>query len=329
MTRFLISMIGFYLLTANICLAQNYLQQGNDCFDKGDYNCAKKNYKAQKVQGLEFGMDEKIEQCDSCINIVLMIAEELSKENFKIVWNKCEDLLKINPKDPNAKKQIELCDKILQNFEMQIGNETLNADNSNKNELNVPDSQQEKTEVEFTIKQNRSNKKWIKESKKMYDPFFRKKQNNYLAWGILDANYPVYLGTSITGRHGGFVGYGYSVSAGLDFGPQDYNTIGAIHYSFGLNFYPYKNFLLSGGYATLGCEKVSRFNDSDGRWGLDGVRQRKGLFLTAGYNLLGDMSYGYGNSPFFSINAGMSYDTFTGKWIPLVNLKVGFAWSLK
>ena len=34
-------LIGFCVLTINICQAQNYLQEGNTCFDKGDYNYAR------------------------------------------------------------------------------------------------------------------------------------------------------------------------------------------------------------------------------------------------------------------------------------------------
>ena len=192
--------------------------------------------------------------------------------------------------------------------------------------------------------------KKIGKTTKPSSPFFEKGHNNYLAWGVLNTGYPVTLGTSFAGRHGGIVGIGYYLSLGIDIGgnstyeryaseyqsvykpakeSSDAEFIIPIHYAVGLKIFPYKSFFLSAGYGTLGCEKMSRFNDSAGRWGMEGWRQGKGLILTGGYDILSDLKNFAGDSGLFlSLGAGMSYDLFMEKWQPLINIKFGMAWGL-
>ena len=116
MTRQLILIIGFCLTSWNISQAQEivkldyYVKLGNDCFDKGDYECAKRNYSAQKEVGVETGMDTKIEQCDNCLKILNVADFLFSDKDYVRAKVKYNELLSINPKDPQAKKQIELCD---------------------------------------------------------------------------------------------------------------------------------------------------------------------------------------------------------------------------
>ena len=100
-------MISFFVLTINICQAQDYVQEGNACFDKVDYECAKSNFKAQKLQVSEVGMDEKIEKCDACIDILAVTKFLISDKDYKRAKDKYEELLKLNPKDPYAKKYLE------------------------------------------------------------------------------------------------------------------------------------------------------------------------------------------------------------------------------
>jgi len=179
---------------------------------------------------------------------------------------------------------------------------------------------------------------------KQESSFFNKGHNNYFAWSGLNVGYPFMLGTGIAGRFGGIVGVGYYLSFGFDFGGNStyhvnddtygiseirysYDTefITPLHYSFGLKFFPYKSVFLSAGYGTLGCEKMSPFNDGEGRWGMEGWRQGKGLIFTAGYDYLGNLKRDDGL--FLSSSVGMSYDLFLDKWYPLINIKFGMAWS--
>lgn len=164
--------------------------------------------------------------------------------------------------------------------------------------------------------------------------FFTNGHNSYLAWGLLSGGYPLNAGTSFFGRHGGIIGIGYYLNLGFDFGGKptynyesihDYNNITYWHYSAGLKFFPYKDFFLSVGYGTLGCQKTNDFNDSEGHWGTTGWRQSKGLQFTTGYDIIGNNKSWSG---ILSIDAGLSYDTFMAKWKPIINLKFGIAWGL-
>ncbi|MDR1983943.1 MAG: hypothetical protein LBQ28_03870 [Prevotellaceae bacterium] len=154
--------------------------------------------------------------------------------------------------------------------------------------------------------------------------------HDYFAWGVISSGYPLHFSTSFLGRHGGRnFGIGYSLSlgverAGLDFGGKnDANNIYPFHYSAGIKLFPYRQFFISGGYSTLGCKKVNRFNDNEGRWGTSGIRQGKGFYVTAGVDALLNKPK---TKPIISLELGMSYDTFTKKWEPLLIIKWGLAW---
>jgi hypothetical protein len=149
-------------------------------------------------------------------------------------------------------------------------------------------------------------------------------KQSYLWWGIIDVSYPFNLGTSFIGKFGWL---GFQVGIGCDFGGKatyenskgDEQYIHSFSYNAGLRLYPYKNLYLLTGYGTLGCQKISPFNDSEGRFGTEGWRQGKGLSVMAGY----EMPRGG-----ISISAGMAYDLFLTNWYPRINLKIGYAWSI-
>ncbi|MDR2913223.1 MAG: SUMF1/EgtB/PvdO family nonheme iron enzyme [Tannerella sp.] len=113
MKRTTLIFIGICILTLNICQAQDYLQQGNDCFDRGDYDCAKTNYAAQKTYGSASEMDKKIEQCNNCLSVLPIANFLFSDKDYSRAKEQYEKLLAINPKDPYARKQVDLCQKQL------------------------------------------------------------------------------------------------------------------------------------------------------------------------------------------------------------------------
>ena len=109
----LLTLLLFCCLQAN---GQNYFQLANDCFDKGDYECAKRNYTFfQTFDGSN--MSAQIQRADECFR-ALIIADnyfkedewEKAKENYQLVLDK-------NPKDPHAKKQLDLCEERLASVE--------------------------------------------------------------------------------------------------------------------------------------------------------------------------------------------------------------------
>ena len=114
MKQCLIFIIVFCLVLLSGCQTQTHLKAGDDCFDKGDYVCAKQNYNEQKSLGSEKEMDEKIAQCDACMNALALANFFLANSDFQKAKEQFEEVLKINKKDPNAKKQIELCVKQLE-----------------------------------------------------------------------------------------------------------------------------------------------------------------------------------------------------------------------
>ena len=114
MKKYLILIISFFLMTLNSCQSQTHIKEGDDCFNKGDYVCAKQNYSAQKSLGSADEMDKKIEQCDACMNISALAGFYFANNDFLKAKEQYEELLKINIKDPHAKKQLELCNKQLE-----------------------------------------------------------------------------------------------------------------------------------------------------------------------------------------------------------------------
>ena len=92
------------------CQKQTYLKAGDDCFDKGDYLCAKQNYTEQKSLGSEVEMNKKIERCDSCLNFLALANFFFANNDYLKAKEQYEKLLMINSKDQHAIKQLELCD---------------------------------------------------------------------------------------------------------------------------------------------------------------------------------------------------------------------------
>jgi hypothetical protein len=162
--------------------------------------------------------------------------------------------------------------------------------------------------------------------------FFANNHYSYLGWGIVGAGYPLAAHASFVGRHGGsrhVFGFGYWASAGMEFGGKPVSGSTSIttypHYSVGLKLFPYKSIFLSAGYGTLGAEKMQVSNSDEGRFNTEGWRQGKGLMLTGGYDLLGNLN---GGGAFLSLSAGVGYDMYLQSWKPMASLRFGVAWGL-
>ena len=125
MKRQLILLTGFCLLT--LCIshtqAQDNLKLANECFDKGDYECAKRYYNVLRLDAIAAGMVEKIEQCDKSIGILTIANFLFAEKNYLQAKVKYEELLTINPKDPHAIDRIALC-----NANISASNEGTSAD---------------------------------------------------------------------------------------------------------------------------------------------------------------------------------------------------------
>ena len=178
MKRQLILLLGLCLTTLNICQAQDYLQLGNDCFDKGDYECAKKYYAAQKEVSTSTGMDEKIKDCDKCVNILAVADFLFSDREYQKANAKYEELLTLNPKDAHARSRSEIC------------------------RSNIISSPTKNRPKKFRPRKYRSYDLW--------------KGRSYNAWGLIGFDYPWNIHTGMYGRSGGIVGIGYAAYIGIE-----------------------------------------------------------------------------------------------------------------
>ena len=87
--------------------SQRYLEEGNSCFEKGDYDCAKKNYEASRATG--GNVTEQIQKTEECIKILFAANLLFEGGNFSKACEQYEQILKINPNDPLVKVRVESC----------------------------------------------------------------------------------------------------------------------------------------------------------------------------------------------------------------------------
>ena len=105
----LLTLLLFCCLQAN---GQDYLKLANDCFEKGDYECAKRNYTLfQTFDGSN--MSAQIQNADECMKSLILADNYFKEEEWEKARDRYKILLEINPKDPHAQKQFDLCEERL------------------------------------------------------------------------------------------------------------------------------------------------------------------------------------------------------------------------
>ncbi|MCL2726948.1 MAG: BACON domain-containing protein [Bacteroidales bacterium] len=91
---------------------QEYLKMANDCFDKGDYECAKRNY--ELYQFLEsVDVSAQIQKSERCINALREANNFFGRRMYEAARNQYKIVLDNNPKDAYAKRQYDECVKQL------------------------------------------------------------------------------------------------------------------------------------------------------------------------------------------------------------------------
>ncbi|MDR1055224.1 MAG: SUMF1/EgtB/PvdO family nonheme iron enzyme [Prevotellaceae bacterium] len=87
-----------------------HLHNAIACFDKGDYDCARKNYELyQTSASIDVSTQlSKIEQCQKLLSVADFLYESEELDDAKDQYKK---LLEINPKDPHAKERYDNCNK--------------------------------------------------------------------------------------------------------------------------------------------------------------------------------------------------------------------------
>ena len=92
--------------------AQDYLKEANACFEKGDYECAKKNYNLFQIWNSN-DMSAEIRKADECMRALILADNYFAEEEYEKASDRYRDVLVKNPQDPHAKKQYEACKELL------------------------------------------------------------------------------------------------------------------------------------------------------------------------------------------------------------------------
>lgn len=111
-----IIIVIFAVFTALTSFSQNYLEEGDHCFDKGDYECAKIKY--NEVFKLASGSDKqiaeiKLTRAKWCADHIKAADQAYRNGNYKIAIDNYENVLESNTKNEYARKQIAKCKNIL------------------------------------------------------------------------------------------------------------------------------------------------------------------------------------------------------------------------
>ena len=104
--------VTFFTILLFSCLQVNaqddYLKSANDCFEKGDYECAKRNYTLfQTWDGRD--MSTQIQNADECFRTLIAADEYFKDKEYEKAKERYQIVLEKNPKDPYAQKQYDLC----------------------------------------------------------------------------------------------------------------------------------------------------------------------------------------------------------------------------
>ena len=96
--------------------SQTYLTKGDNCFNKGDYACAKTNYsEALKTAKANDRMNIEIKRgrAERCADYLKDADAAFAGKRYQVAKDKYEELSKANPNDPYARSQIDKCESIL------------------------------------------------------------------------------------------------------------------------------------------------------------------------------------------------------------------------
>jgi len=86
-----------------------YLPRANTCFENGDYECAKENYKSsQTLTGKD--MSVQIKKTEECYKAIITADDYFNDKKYEEAKNRYKIVLSKNPKDSYAKKQYDLCE---------------------------------------------------------------------------------------------------------------------------------------------------------------------------------------------------------------------------
>ena len=103
----------FVLVTILPIYSQTYLQEGDLCFDRGDYACAITNYNEafESANGKDKQITEiKLTRAKKCAEHIKIANQAFNRKNYSIAKDEYQRILESNPKDSYVQSQIEKCD---------------------------------------------------------------------------------------------------------------------------------------------------------------------------------------------------------------------------
>ena len=92
--------------------SKHYLDKGSSYFDAGNYNKAKKQYIAYKLYD-EWDGSQKQRLVENCIVILKEAEQYFSEKNYVSAKSKYQEVVSINPQDPNIPQKIQICNQYI------------------------------------------------------------------------------------------------------------------------------------------------------------------------------------------------------------------------
>jgi len=90
----------------------DYLKLADECFEKGDYECAKKNYTLfQTWDGRD--MSAQIQNADECLRVLNLADDYFKDKEYEKAKDRYQIVLERNPKDRYAKSFYDFCEALL------------------------------------------------------------------------------------------------------------------------------------------------------------------------------------------------------------------------
>ena len=112
MKKYIIAVI-FQLIFVSV-YSQNYQSRAESCYEKGDYECARENY---RLYLFESPNDKKVEElrekAGECATYKLAADIAFKEKRIQEACDNYNEILKINPKDPSANNWKDLCSIIM------------------------------------------------------------------------------------------------------------------------------------------------------------------------------------------------------------------------
>jgi len=105
-----------FLLCYIAASSQDYFQEATACFEKGDYECAKRNYTLfQMLDGRDMSMQIKL--AEECLRIIIEADGCFKDMEYEKAMDHYQLVMEKNPKDPIAQRKYDECvDIVAQNY---------------------------------------------------------------------------------------------------------------------------------------------------------------------------------------------------------------------